>query len=81
MTSQDEKTIRTNVLAGIRIDCTKNTHRVQHLALHLYPNPLADEKLAEDANSSGYWMSASITLPVSAQTWLSGRSVASFFHL
>jgi hypothetical protein len=39
------------------------------------------KNLRKTRNSSGYWMSASITLPVRAQTWLSGRSVACFFFL
>ena len=39
----------TNILAGIWTECTKNTHRVQHLAFHLNRNLLADEKLGEVA--------------------------------
>ena len=49
MTSQEETNFRIDVLAGIRLECTKNTHRVQHLVPHLTANLLADEKLAEDA--------------------------------
>ena len=41
--------IRTNVLAGIQIECTKNTLVCSTLRLHLNRNRLADKKLAEGA--------------------------------
>ena len=52
ISSQKNVSATTN-LACIRIECTQDTHRLQHLALHLNPDLLADQKLAKHAKQLG----------------------------